>query len=137
MRDLRIAFAALAAMPLVVLGLPVFGYRRVHRWMARWPRRAEARALDAAESESRLRALARLVAAVSGPGRLRATCLRRSLLLWWLARIDGIETVLRVGVRREAEALHAHAWVEHRGRPVNDVADIASRFAPFDADLAS
>ena len=137
MRELRIALAALAAMPLVVLGLPLFGYRRVQQWMARWPRRAPPRGIAAAEAESRLRTLARLVAVVSGPGRFRATCLRRSLLLWWLARLDGIETVVRVGVRREADALLAHAWVEHRGRPVNDVADIASRFAAFDADLAS
>ena len=134
MRDLRIALAALAAMPLVVLGLPVFGYRRVQSWLARWPSRPLPRTVDPA---ARLRTLTRLVAVVSGPGRLRATCLRRSLLLWWLARLDGIDTALRVGVRREAGALLAHAWVEHRGRPVNDAADIASRFAPFDADLAS
>jgi len=77
------------------------------------------------------------VAIAAGSGPVRATCLRRSLLLWWLLRRDGIETVLRVGVNRESGTLHAHAWVEYLGRPLNDADDIALRFPAFEQDFGA
>jgi drug/metabolite transporter (DMT)-like permease len=78
-----------------------------------------------------------LVGIAAGPGTLRASCLRRSLLLWWLLRHDGIEAVLRVGVNRDGGRLQAHAWVEYLGRPLNDVEDIARRFLPFERDFGT
>lgn len=137
MRDLALAVASVAAMPVVAVLLPLVGYRRLHRILARWPRRPAPRFTDPAAAAARVRVLARVVSAVAGPGRFRATCLRRSLVLWWIARLEGIETALRIGVRREETELRAHAWVEHLGRPVNDAADIAEAFPPFDADLAA
>ena len=81
--------------------------------------------------------MARVVAIAAGRGPVRATCLRRSILLWWLLRRDGIETVLRVGVNREDGAFNAHAWVEYLGRPVNDTDDVALRFPSFDRDFGA
>ncbi len=58
-----------------------------------------------------------------------ATCLRRSLVLWaLLARADE-PAELRVGFRREGGAFEAHAWVEHRGRVLNDSPDVRERYA--------
>ena len=59
------------------------------------------------------------------------TCLVRSLLLGWLLQRRGVQSQLRIGVRLTQGALAAHAWVEYRGEPVNDQADVASHFATF------
>ena len=59
------------------------------------------------------------------------TCLPRSLALQALLRRYGIEAELRIGVRREAGEMRAHAWIEHAGRPVGEPADIELRFQPL------
>jgi hypothetical protein len=58
------------------------------------------------------------------------TCLPRSLALKALLQRQGVETDLRIGVRREAGRLLAHAWVEQDGNPVGEPADVG-RFAPL------
>jgi hypothetical protein len=45
----------------------------------------------------------------------RMTCLRRSLALQALCRRQGVATTLQIGVRKQANLLEAHAWVEHQG----------------------
>ncbi len=46
------------------------------------------------------------------------TCLRQSLALQWLLARRGIPAELRIGVRKQAGALEAHAWVECAGQAV-------------------
>lgn len=133
----RLLLACLAAIPWVSTGLAVFGFGRVRAAMSRWPRPRRGRFATAEAESARAVSVARIVAIAAGRGPVRTTCLRRSLLLWWLLRHDGIETVIRVGVRRDDGSLHAHAWVEHRGEPLNDVADIATRFPAFAQDFGT
>jgi hypothetical protein len=64
--------------------------------------------------------IARLVAIAAHYGPYRATCLRQSLSLWWLLLRRGIPAEIRIGVRKEGQELHAHAWVEHAGRALSD-----------------
>jgi hypothetical protein len=40
-------------------------------------------------------------------------------------------TELRIGVRKSAGALEAHAWVEYQGLVLNDRDDVCQRFAAF------
>lgn len=42
-------------------------------------------------------------------------CLRRSLALWAWLRWHGVESSIQLGVRRTANGLTGHAWVEHQG----------------------
>jgi hypothetical protein len=57
-----------------------------------------------------------------------ARCLQRSLALClWLERM-GLEPVLRLGVRKAAHGIDAHAWVEYKGRVVNDSALVEDAF---------
>jgi len=42
--------------------------------------------------------------------------------------MQGIQSDLRFGVRRDSADLEVHAWVEHLGLPLNDSADVAERF---------
>jgi hypothetical protein len=133
----RLLIVACAAMPLVAVGLSVFGFRRLHAVMARWPRPRRAPLATEQSLSARARSTAKIVAIAAHRGPIRASCLRRSLLLWWLLRGEGIETVLRVGVNREGGTLRAHAWVEHAGRPLNDADDVALRFPAFEHDLGA
>jgi hypothetical protein len=49
----------------------------------------------------------------------RRTCLRRSVVLYYLVRRAGRSAVLNVGVRRDAAgALEAHAWLTRDGAPL-------------------
>lgn len=75
-----------------------------------------------------------LVAVASDVGPRRPNCLQRSLVLWWLLRRRGIDSEVRIGVRRSRgkEGLDFHAWVEHDGRVLNDASDIRQHFATFD-----
>jgi hypothetical protein len=132
----RLLAAALAATPVVAGGLALLGFRRTRDLLARWPR-AVPRALTPEECRSRAELVARIVGIAAGRGPVRATCLRRSLLVGWLLRRDGIETVLRIGVNRDDGRFRAHAWIEHDGRPVGDDPDVARRFTPFTVDLGA
>ena len=73
-----------------------------------------------------------LIAAAARFGPYRATCLRRSMLLWWNARRRGFDPHLRIGVLREVGDLRAHAWVELAGEVLNDRSEVVARYAPFD-----
>ena len=53
------------------------------------------------------------------------------MLLWWLLRRRGMESELRIGVRKKAEVLEAHAWVEYQGCVLNDRSDVDQHFSPF------
>ncbi len=80
--------------------------------------------------------LARMVRLAARYGPHRANCLKQSLVIWWLLRQRGLETALRIGVRKEEEQFEAHAWIECLGRPLNEGADIHERFVPFDQILS-
>lgn len=114
------------ALPLAAAGLRLVGLKRLRGLLLRAvaPPRAAA---DLAMA----RHLAELVQAAGARTWPRPNCLSRSLLLEWLLRRRGLRAELRIGVRRAAGALQAHAWVECEGVPVNDEPDIAKYFAPL------
>jgi hypothetical protein len=49
-----------------------------------------------------------------------------------MIRMRGAAAQVRIGVRFASGTLDAHAWVELDGQPVNDRADVSTRFAAFD-----
>ena len=63
------------------------------------------------------------------------TCLVRSLALLGVLRRNGIPAELRIGVGTTQPRLAAHAWVEVDGVPVNEAANVATRYAPFAGPL--
>lgn len=64
--------------------------------------------------------LATLVSAAARHHLRPMTCLPRALALQALLRRNGIQAELRIGVRREAGDLQAHAWIEAAGSPVGE-----------------
>ncbi|MCJ8279046.1 MAG: lasso peptide biosynthesis B2 protein, partial [Rivularia sp. ALOHA_DT_140] len=61
-----------------------------------------------------------------------ATCLRKSLALWFLLSRQGIATELQIGTRFDEEEFQAHAWVEYQGYVIGDRQMVKQHFASFE-----
>jgi hypothetical protein len=53
-----------------------------------------------------------MIRAASVYGVCQATCLPQSLVAWALLRRQGLDPTLRLGARKNAGVLEAHAWIE-------------------------
>lgn len=112
---------------LVKLGLVVFGFPRTLRaieWLI------AGRGQDVVPPDGWVEAVAQgvVVAAVFCPGRVE--CLEQSMALYYILRRYGVAAELRFGVR--TMPFSAHAWVMHRGTPVNQDLDGLAQFAAFE-----
>lgn len=123
--DRRTLMAAAAWMPLFWLGLRLLGLPRFQAWLQRTPLAVQPMSLP------QVQALGELVNIAARHTLGPRSCLTRSLLLGWLLRRRGVASALRVGVQLAGTSLHAHAWVECHGVPVNDRPDVGARFASF------
>lgn len=124
-RERALLAAATLLLPCTTAGLKLFGYRRVDRLSRRvaclGPPPAPAEREVAIKTD-------RMVKAAAARLPVPSACLSRSMVLRTLLRAQGVESELRIGVRRGLRDLQAHAWVEHDGRPLNDAEDVARRF---------
>ena len=77
--------------------------------------------------------IAQLVGIAARRGIFKATCLPQACLVWWLLRRRGIAAELKIGVRKDGQALCGHAWVEHENRPLNDDQGLSKRYAKLTA----
>jgi hypothetical protein len=123
---------ALVLLPLTAVALWAVGFRRWQIVLAWLAPTCDSAGRDEADLLREGRATARLVDAAARRGMCRASCLPRSLTLWWLLRRRGMDSHLHIGVRKETGRFEAHAWVEWRGAVLNDGADVRDRFAAFD-----
>ena len=118
-------------LPLTALGLRVFGFNRWYTGLARATRKRAKSERDEMGELIVRRSLNALDRAVRH-GLYSGNCLSRSLTLWWLLRCQGISPDLRIGVRQEDGQFQAHAWVEHKGFPLNEDERIHERYAVFE-----
>ena len=89
----------------------------------------------AAQRESRWSAASWAAAVDRVSGRpYGGTCLDRSVFLWLVMRLHGIDGSIRIGLTKRDGPLEGHAWVELDGQVVNDIPDVADRYAVFDED---
>jgi len=79
--------------------------------------------------------IARMVQAASRYGVMRPTCLEKSLALWWLLGRHGMASSLRIGTRKTAGGLEAHAWVEFDGQALNETSETRDRYIAFEGPL--
>lgn len=114
----RLLLLMLCGLPAMAAGLRLFGYVRTRDWLAR---HSAGRALRIANADDLAEAekLAYLAAIAGQHGPISATCLRQSLLVYWLLRRRGLAPELKIGVRKQGAALDAHAWVELEGRSLD------------------
>ena len=76
---------------------------------------------------------ARVVEALAPFYPLRATCLKKSLVLFRILRRRGVPVEFRLGVRKVQDDFTAHAWLECRGRVLLG-AGITDHYSPFSAE---
>jgi hypothetical protein len=122
----------LQALALLPVAAVVLRWRRLHSW--RPVQAVHLRELDQA-ARHQARAVARLVALAVRRGPYRASCLERSVVLWWLLARQGIRADLRVGVRQGPGQLEAHAWVELAGEVLNDREEVGQLYCAFPQGL--
>jgi hypothetical protein len=129
--EARLLLASVFLLPLTCAALRWLG---LHRWqmaLARfsplpretvWPR-----------DERHAWTAARCVAAAAARVAPGDTCLSQALVLWWLLRRRGLDSGLRLGVRKSADRLSAHAWIEYRGLNLGPRPDASQSYTPFPA----
>ena len=125
-------------LPLLHLALLSLGYYRLRRILERsLPLDGVEPFASKSNRLSRAREIARIVAIAAEHGVYKATCLRRSLLLWWFLRKAGIPSKIRFGVRKWDGTLEAHAWVECHGVVVNDSPAVQDNYEPLEGGFPS
>ena len=80
------------------------------------------------EAERIVQAAQRAVRQAEAAMPFRMACLQRSIALQALCRRHGVATTLQIGVRKQANVLEAHAWVEHQGVIVGSPPEHCRRF---------
>lgn len=73
------------------------------------------------------------IVAIAARNHLSAmSCLPRALALRTMLARRGVESTLRIGVRKTPDGLDGHAWLEIDRNVIDDVPDVATRFAPLE-----
>lgn len=128
-RERRLLISAVAMLPVAAMRVRLFGAPAVARGgLTRRP---------AADEPPVVREAARMVKAAAHYIPVNLTCLPQSIVLQQLLRREGIETAVRIGVRKRDGTLDGHAWVEHDGRPVSDPPSVQDEFKVLHADSSS
>ena len=98
----------------IAAALRLFGYRRTRRWLERHAPNAGSRCASP-DDLAAAQGLARLASIAGRHSLIEVTCLRQSLLVFWLLRRRGLNAEIKLGVRKQDGTLDAHAWVELDG----------------------
>jgi hypothetical protein len=128
----RTLYITVLLLPALKIAINVWSYRRVTAVLVRT---SQGRT-KATDPEQVIAGSVRIVRAAANYRALRATCLTRSMALWWLLRRQGIESEIRFGVKRGDDGIAAHAWVEQGRRVLNDRADVRKTYAAFEFDAS-
>jgi hypothetical protein len=130
----RIALEAAAALAATSLAMRVAGSNFCKAALSRTGRMADgnANAANRASDLETANRIARLQAATARKLFFRANCLDRSLALCWMLKRRGMPAELRLGARKVANQLEAHAWVELRGSALGDAGEEHLHFVPFE-----
>ena len=117
------------ALPLIALALSVCGFKRTYLGLSRLAGSGRASG-DPEMYKGQVKLWVRFV---KQRGLFRGNCLSRSLVAWWLLRRRGMEVDLRIGTCKHSGEFQAHAWIEHRGLPVNAGPRVREHYATFDS----
>jgi hypothetical protein len=115
---------------LVDVGLRGVGFARLQTWLLPQREAANARQRERG-TESALKCAERTVRLVTIMARHHLypmRCLTRALVSQRVLAAEGIWLDLRIGVRGKPDGLQAHAWLEYRGQPVGEAAEVETVF---------
>ncbi len=120
---------ALVLLPFVALSLQLWGLKRTQAALMRLPQPDLS-----APSKTQVPLIlttVKMVQIATRYSRRWTTCLKKSLVLWYLLRCQGIDAQLQIGVRLEQGQFQAHAWVEYQGYVVGDRQDVRQHYTAF------
>lgn len=129
LRRMALEFVVL---PLAIrAGFTITGVYRTTRLLSAWScRRKDSRIVpDPARVILEALRLQQIVRTSLGLG---GTCLMRSLVLKAVLRRRGVDTELRIGVRKQGTVAEGHAWLEFNGAPVNDAKALTETYVVFE-----
>lgn len=66
---------------------------------------------------------------------LKSTCLEKSLFLYFILGLYGINCDLKIGIQGSTHNFSAHAWLEHGSIIINDNPKSIENYLPFNAKL--
>ncbi len=124
---------ALVLLPLVALCVHLFGMGRTQNVLARLCPQTTSRSPEPLWPQAET--TARMVAIAAHYSQLWANCLKKSLVLWYLLRRQGIVSELRIGVQQGSGEFKAHAWVEYQNTVLNDVPNVRQLFVMFERPM--
>lgn len=123
---------------LTVLGLRTMSFRRCREFIRKFSLTPLSPPQIQADRRTEIRGkLVSAMNAVERNGPWRPNCLERSLALWWLLQLKGVDGELLVGGRMNLGRFEAHAWVEWEGQVLNDSTDVHKHYSRFDAPIAA
>jgi hypothetical protein len=125
--DRRLLLLIAALVPFVEFSLKAFGFNRIFNLINRWTTRPPQAEINREEVNK----YARLMFLSYRNSPLGGKCLARSLVLWGMLRRKGIETDLRFGMKKKDGKLLAHAWIEYRGEPLEQIGEYNQNYVPF------
>jgi hypothetical protein len=129
--DQRLLLKLWSLLVFVAVLLRLLDYQRTLCLLSRWMPAVPENNAVSEEAMSYAMRLGRLARIAGRYVPANGSCLRQSLLVWWLLRRRRVPAALRIGVRTQG-GFAAHAWVNLDGQPVNDSDGIERRFAAFD-----
>jgi hypothetical protein len=128
---------AFRLLPRVALSLRLRGYAQTEASLHSRSVAPPGRVLTEQEVAPAIAKTARMVRSASHLGPFQATCLAQSLTLWLLLQQQNISSAIKIGVRKNAGRLEAHAWVEHDGVAINETDAVHQHYAPFEREFAN
>jgi hypothetical protein len=125
---------AAVLLPLISLSLRLRGFRSTQASLQKHITGDASKGYDPSDRAKAARAalIVRMVRAAVYRGIGSATCLERSLVLWWLLGRRGIVSSVRIGTRKIGPKFEAHAWVECDGIALNEPEEEHKHYAAFD-----
>jgi hypothetical protein len=124
--------SAACLLPFVAASLKTVGLQRTQSWLAG---NALAPMRPATEqTRADVRRAVQIVTAAYRLHPMRSGCLPRAVVLWNLLQRQGIGADVRIGVRYDRQGkFESHAWLEWNGEVLNDAADVARQYLPFNS----
>jgi hypothetical protein len=129
---------AILILPVIHIALLTLGYSRLQEMLVKLTQlKLNRNSQSEAENLRRARDISGIVSIAAQHGFFRATCLRRSILIWWLLLREGISSRICFGTRIVNHQLEAHAWVELLGVVINDLTQIRQHYFVLEDELPS
>ncbi len=123
---------SLFLLPLVAVALHYWGMQKTKtRIKEKFSKKISPEYTDS-QGLSQAHQIGNMVAIAARYGFYKASCLKRSLLIWFFLSRLGIASTIIIGAQKDnSHDISAHAWVECNGVPVGEEQNVRENFSVF------